>query len=192
MPKYNPDIHRRRSIRQKEYDYATIGAYFVTICTYKRECIFGDILDGKMQSNEFGHIVEMEWLKTPIIRSNIALDGFVVMPNHFHGIMVINECRGVLQYAPTRQHEFRSPSQTIGAIIRGFKSAATKTINELRDTLGLPVWQRNFFEHIIQKEEELYRIREYINNNPLQWAEDENNPLNIKKMDSASERTYEK
>ena len=127
-----------------------------------------------------------EWINTGTLRPNIELDTYVVMPNHFHGILVINDCadtiqrRGVSQYAPT--NAFRSPSQTVGAIIRGFKSAVSKQINHLRDKPGQSVWQRNYYEHIVRNEKELNSIREYIINNPMQWDLDENNPKNIKSL----------
>ena len=179
---HNPDKHRRRSIRLKGYDYSQAGAYFVTICDWQRECLFGDIVDGEVRLNEYGRIVEKEWSRTSTIRPNIEIDIFVVMPNHFHGILVINgvgdSCRGVLQYAPT-ERTFRSPSQTVGAIIRGFKSTLAKKINQIRDTPGHPVWQRNYYEHVIPNEEDLNRIRQYVTENPMKWSEDENNPLNI-------------
>jgi putative transposase len=182
--RYNPDVHHRRSIRLQGYDYRQIGAYFVTICTLHRICLFGDVVDGEMRLNALGRMVETEWLQTPSIRPNVELDAFVVMPNHFHAIVVIvDDYRAVnrggvlqygrMQYAPT----FWSPSQTIGAIIRGFKSAITKHINDLRDTPGVPVWQRNYYEHIIRNEEDLNRARDYIANNPTQWMEDETNPV---------------
>jgi REP element-mobilizing transposase RayT len=100
------------------------------------------------------------------------------MPNHVHGIVVITcQGRGVLQYAPTDDKTpFRSPSQTIGAIVRGFKSLVTKRINTIRDTPGESVWQRNYYEHVIQNDDDLNRIREYIANNLAQWALDEENP----------------
>jgi REP element-mobilizing transposase RayT len=176
--KYDPEKHHRRSIRLKEYDYSQSGAYFITICVYNRECLFGEIVNGEVRLNEWGTIVEKELLKTPALRSNVLLDEYVVMPNHLHGIIVImDHCRGVLQYAPTRR--LRSPSQTIGAIVRGFKSATTKRINEMRAAPGMPVWQRNYYEHIIRNENELNEIREYIVGNPIKWAEDENNPVNL-------------
>ena len=176
--KYDPEKHHRRSIRLKEYDYSQSGAYFITICVYNRECLFGEIVNGEMRLNEWGTIVENELLKTPELRPNVLLDEYVVMPNHIHGIVVImDNCRGVLQYAPTRR--FRSPSQTIGAIVRGFKSTTTKRINEMRIAPGMPVWQRNYYEHIIRNEDKLNEIREYIIGNPIKWAEDENNPLNL-------------
>ena len=164
-------MHQRRSIRLKGFDYAQSGAYFVTICTKDRECIFGKIVDEEMRLNDKGAIVYAEWLRTTEIRINVITDEFIIMPNHLHGIIMINNGRGVLQYAPT-ESPFRSPSQTIGAIIRGFKSATTKQINELRGTPGKPVWQRNYFERVIRDEDELNRIREYIIFNPAKWAVD--------------------
>ena len=95
--KYNPKKHHRRSIRLKGYDYSYPGAYFVTICTYNRECIFGKIIEGEMFLNSFGKIVKKEWLKSSKIRKEIELDLFQIMPNHFHGIVSIVwavGCRG--------------------------------------------------------------------------------------------------
>ncbi|MEP9410249.1 MAG: transposase [Candidatus Brocadia sp.] len=181
---YNPEIHHRHSIRLRDYDYSQSGAYFVTICSWNRKCLFGEIVNGNMLLNEFGQIVKNEWQHTGIIRLNVELDVFVIMPNHMHGILIIvddnNNRRGVLQYAPTIKSSFKSPSKTIGAIIRGFKSSTTKQINQFRNTPGIPVWQRNYYEHIIRNDKELTRTREYIINNPLQWQSDENNPMNLK------------
>ena len=133
-----------------------------------------------MHLNELGQVVENEWLQTENIRPNIETDTFVVMPNHIHGILVIaDNGRGVLQYAPTNKYGFSSPSQTLGAIVRGFKSSVTRQINQIRNTPGTPVWQRNYYEHIVRNEKELYAIREYIQNNPLKWDLDENNPVNV-------------
>jgi REP element-mobilizing transposase RayT len=166
----------RKSVRIKDYDYSQPGAYFVTICTRNRECMFGEIIDGEMVLNRFGIIVNEEWLRTAILRvwETVEIDTYIIMPNHVHGIVVINHGRGVLQYAPTGM--LRSPSQTIGAIIRGFKSASTKRINLSRNTPGNPVWQRNYYEHVIRDEDDLNRIRQYIFENPAHWAEDEENP----------------
>ena len=91
MTKFNPDIHRRRSVRLQGYDYSQAGAYFVTICTWERGCLFGEIVDGEMRLNEYGCVVQNEWLKTADIRDKVELDYYVIMPNHFHGILVIND-----------------------------------------------------------------------------------------------------
>ncbi|MFH1857079.1 MAG: transposase [Candidatus Omnitrophota bacterium] len=159
---------KRHSIRLKDYDYSSEGMYFITICVYGRECLFGSVVNGEMVVSRYGKIAENEWRKTEIIRPNIKMDYFVVMPNHIHGIAHI--CRGVLQYAPT--NEFKSPSQTIGAIVRGFKSTITKQINKIRDTADVRLWQRNYYEHIIRDEKYLNSIREYIINNPAKWEYD--------------------
>lgn len=179
--------HHRRSIRLKGYDYSQPGAYFATICTYNKKCVFGDVIDGNNHLNGFGKIVEKEWLKTFDMRKNLKLDGYVVMPNHLHGIIMI-EGRGVLQYtqlgtlqrAPTYEHFGKPVSSSIPTIIRLFKSTTTKQINQLRQTPGMYLWQRNYYEHIIRSENELNQVREYINNNPLQWQFDRENPLHEK------------
>lgn len=176
---YNPKNHHRRSIRLKEFDYSQPGWYYVTICTQNKKCLFGAILKSKMVLNEYGKIVEEEWLKTKEIRKNIDLDYYCVMPNHLHGIIIIeNKIVGAnsnspLQYNYENKKKLISPSQTIGAIVRGFKGAVTKQINGLRNTPGNVVWQRNYFEHILRKENDLYNTRNYIQNNPLKWELDE-------------------
>jgi len=136
----------------------------------------GEIIDGEMVFNEYGQVVADKWLKTGEIRTNVQLDRFILMPNHIHGIIFI--CRGILRYAPTKDAPTpsRSPSRTIGAIVRGFKSTAAKKINQIRNVPGAPVWQRNYYEHIIRNEKELNNIREYIVNNPLKWELDRENP----------------
>ena len=184
--KYNPVIHHRRSIRLKGYDYSQPCAYFITICTHNRECLFGEIVDRSMVLNKFGLFVQNEWKNTSLVRRNVIVDEYIVMPNHVHGILIITDDdtdhrRGVLQYAPTVSHEFplsdtntfHSPSKTIGAIIRGFKSATTKQINQMRQSPGIPVWQRNYHERIIRNENELNKIRHYIINNLLNWTNDD-------------------
>jgi REP element-mobilizing transposase RayT len=177
--KLNPALHHRRSIRLKDYDYSQQGTYFVTVCTYNRKCNLGKVINDEVQLNKYGHIVENEWIKTADIRKNVELDTYVIMPNHLHAIIMLN-CRGVLQYAPTdTSGKLQSPSQTVGSIIRGFNSTVTKQINQLRNTPGSSVWQHNYYEHIVRNEDGLNRIREYIINNPIQWQFDRENPHHI-------------
>jgi REP element-mobilizing transposase RayT len=191
---YNPDRHHRCSIRLKGYDYSEAGAYFVTICAQNRECLFGEIRNGGMMLNEYGEIVRKEWMNTGIVRSYVELDEYVVMPNHFHGILVINgrgtacrvrhenvrdESMGTARRVPMVEQFAKPVAGSIPTIIRSFKSAVTKSINQFRNTPGHPVWQRNYYEHIIRSEEEMYRICRYIIENPAKWAEDEDNPENI-------------
>ncbi len=170
MPKYNRDIHHRRSIRLQHYDYAQTGVYFITLCTLNRECLFGKILAGEMHLNKLGTIVRDEWLQTPCLRPNIRLGEWVVMPNHFHGIVEINgqskSRRGVLHTPSSDVYPIiKSPSQTLGAMVRGFKSAVTRRAN-------IPVWQRNYWEHIIRNQDSHHDIATYITNNPAQWETD--------------------
>jgi putative transposase len=165
---------RRRSVRLPDFDYGQVGAYFVTLGVQDRKSLFGDVVNDAMRLNELGGIVADEWRRTATMRLNVALDEFVVMPNHFHALLAIESSRrGVLN---TPSGKFHSPSQTIGAIVRGFKAATTKKINECRGRVGEVLWQRNFYEHVVRDEAELSRIREYIVNNPAQWALDRENP----------------
>ena len=170
----NHNFHNRKSIRLPGYDYSQSGAYFVTICVQNQQCLFGEIVDGVMLLNEMGKIVVDEWVKTAVIRREISLGDWVVMPNHFHGIVVIDNHRnrGHCHTLPQRQ----SPSKNLGAMIRGFKSAATKQINQYRQTPGTPVWQRNYWEHIIRNDDDLHRIREYMQTNPMRWQQDSLHP----------------
>jgi putative transposase len=162
----------------KTYDYSQAGAYFVTLCAQGKDCLFGEITDGEMKLNQYGQIVRMEWERSGEIRPTVEIDAFVIMPKHFHGIIVIG--RGTLQRAPTTQHvqtieRFGCPtSNSIPTIVRLFKSTTTKQINEIRGTPRMPVWQRNYYERVIRNEKESNEIRRYIVDNPLKWAEDKN------------------
>jgi putative transposase len=161
---------QRRSIRLADYDYSQVGAYFVTLSVHDPACLFGEVVDGVMCLSELGQIVTSHWLRSPDNRPQVVLDEFVVMPNHFHAIVAIEGSRrGVLPYAHPK---FHSPSQTVGAIVRGFKSATTKRINEIRGKPKTAVWQRNYYEHVVRNGSELIRIREYIVINPHQWSLD--------------------
>jgi putative transposase len=171
---YNPAIHHRRSIRLPDYDYSQPGAYFITICAYQHACLFGAIVDGEMRLNQYGKIVRNEWEKSALIRAEIKLGEFVIMPNHIHCIVKIIETddgrRGVRPDAPAQQP---GPStKSIGAWVAGFKSAITHCINTMRNSPGMPVWQRNYYEHIIRDEKSYDAIAEYIANNPAQWVQD--------------------
>ena len=180
------NLPNRRSIRYEGYDYASAGVYFVTLVTHQREHLFGRIENGVMHLNKFGSIVREEWFKSAILRPNIELDedGFVVMPNHIHGIIwitaPINEIAadshgtGDLQVARTRPTNVSRPkgptSNSVGSIIGGFKAASTKRINTVRGTFYQPIWLRNFYEHIIETEKEYNNIANYILDNPKNWG----------------------
>jgi putative transposase len=168
-----PAPHRRRSTRLQGYDYSSAGAYFMTICTRNRECLFGEIVGATMHLNNAGTIVQQCWLDIPIHFPHTQLDEYIIMPNHIHGIICIENAVGAKNFSPLpiRQPRPRGTSKTIGSIVRGFKIGVTKWIRQY--TSSNDVWQRNYWEHIIRDDAKLHSIREYINNNPAQWELDE-------------------
>ena len=168
--KYDPEKHHRMSIRLEGYDNVNPGMYFVTLCEKNRECLFGCIENDEMKLNGFGRIVQETWDKIPERFNNTSLDTFGLMPNHLHGTILRNECRGEVT-SPLRE-------PTLGQIIAYFKYQSTKRINEMRNTPDEKLWQRNYFDRIIRNEMELNRIREYIIYNPLKWESDKENPKN--------------
>ena len=237
---YNPKTHHRKSIRLKEYDYSNGGWYYVTICTNNREHLFGTVVNNKVELNDYGKIVQAEWLKTKEIRKNIDLDDYVIMPNHFHGIIIIkynendlknksnNNVGATRWVAPNEEevapnkavyidnpkdNEQENPEKqqlikeketnqqllqenrashrikednrashrlaptiqpnSLGSIIGQFKSVCTKRIKLMLDYPIKTIWQKNFYEHIIRNEEDLFRIRKYIEQNPVKWQLDE-------------------
>ncbi len=183
--KYNPQKHHRRSIRLQGYDYTQAGAYFITICTWQRECLFGNIINNEMQLSRYGEAVQFNWHYLPRRYPHVLLDAFVIMPNHVHGIIFLTDdhvtnISGVgtgleiishraINFsgkpAPTRQHG-------LPEVIRGFKTFSARRINQILCMAGVPVWQRNYYEHIIRNEESLQKIRQYIINNPSSWQQD--------------------
>ncbi len=197
--KYDPDKHHRRSIRLKGYDYSSPGAYFITICTHQRECLFGNIVDSEMQLNPFGQIVQGHRSKLSRHHPHLHLDEFVVMPNHIHGILILSNENGFNQSdivgagladtasvssdhlppkpAPTHDELIPKsiPTKRVGIpdIIRGFKTFSARRINQKRQVKGLPVWQRNYYEHIIRNEASLQQIQHYIQTNPTTWQQDQ-------------------
>jgi REP element-mobilizing transposase RayT len=183
--RYNPDEHHRRSIRLKEYDYSKPAGFFITICTHNRKLIFGQITNGEIKLSEIGRIAKNYWEEIPSHFTNAALDEYVIMPNHIHGIILILD---YVDYVGARHASPLQPPQiprgtkpkSLGTIVGSFKSATTKHINQIRKTPGIPLWQRNYYEHIIRNENELNKIREYIRNNPIKWEMDYDNPFRKK------------
>jgi putative transposase len=179
------DRHRRRSIRLNGYDYTQPGAYFVTVVTYHRECLFGDVVDGQVRLNEEGEIAIDEWFRAANLRPYVKLfpEEFVVMPNHIHGIIWIVDMeirRGAATLRPYKISKFQHanvPPKSLGAIVRAYKSAVTYHINAIRNSRGKPIWQRNYYEHIIRDQSELEDIAGYIFANPVHWADDPENIL---------------
>ncbi len=202
--KFDSDIHHRRSIRLKGYDYTQAGAYFVTICTQGKECLFGKIDDGEMCKNDAGRMIQEVWDGLPQHYPGVDVDLFVVMPNHVHGIIVLVEVNsrtyaeeadrqisknqgqaGIQEQAQGQvQGQVRGPAPTglsLPDVVHRFKSLTTTRYrhgvhhNGWRSFLGR-LWQRNYYEHIIRNEDELSKARQYIENNPLKWELDRENP----------------
>ncbi|MBM4167488.1 MAG: transposase [Ignavibacteria bacterium] len=179
---YNPDIHHRRSIRLREFDYSNTGAYFITLCLQHRDLLFGKCEHGSIELNEFGNIAKNIWVSLKERFNKIELDEFVIMPNHIHGIIVIKNDNvsgnnvgamnvGAIHELPL-QNKIERRNMLLPKIIGYYKMNSAKRINEIRKTRGTHVWQKNYFERVIRNENELIKIREYIITNPLRWEID--------------------
>jgi len=164
--------YRISSARLKNWDYGASAIYFVTICTKHRKHYFGEICDDEMILNEIGKLVEREWLKTPHIRPdmNLELGAFVVMPNHFHGIITIGSNKyNTRRDAKPRVSTFGAQSNNLASIIRGFKSSVSINTRKIIPSFG---WQARFHDHIIRDFDSFHRIEQYIQNNPGKWTKD--------------------
>ncbi|HXF49220.1 MAG TPA: transposase [Verrucomicrobiae bacterium] len=192
--KFDPEKQHRKSIRLPEYDYSGEGAYFVTICTQNRECLFGNIRNGKMELSAIGRVVRDCWKEIPKHFDHARVKDFVVMPNHLHGIVVLekrveyiqplqkqmgNQIVGVQYIEPafqkgTARYQYQKVApNSVGSIVRSYKAAVSRICRE--NLLHSPIWQRNYYEHIVRSGQELYKIREYIRANPLMWKTDPEN-----------------
>ncbi|HBI00485.1 MAG TPA: transposase [Anaerolineae bacterium] len=194
--KFDPQKHHRRSIRLKDYEYSQAGAYYVTINMQNRECLFGEIVNNEMILNEAGMMVIEQWLALLERFTNIELDVYQIMPNHFHGIIAIIEPVGATlvvaqnmdaqNFVDSRNSRAGTrPAPTLGDMIGAFKSITTNEYikgvdNKNWQQFYKRLWQRNYYEHVIRDEKDLNRIRDYIQSNPMNWDEDEENP-NFKK-----------
>ena len=184
--KFDPQKHHRRSIRLKGYDYTQPGAYFVTMCTWHRETLLGDIIGGEMRLSAMGQIIEIEWRRLTDHFNHLELGAFVIMPNHVHGILILSTGEAsaqIVSYPAEIRWADASPQPPIGtqpgslgAILQNLKSVSTRKINQLQCTPGAPVWQRNYYEHIIRDEADWRRIAAYIQNNPARWTDDQLHP----------------
>jgi REP element-mobilizing transposase RayT len=179
------DQHRR-SIRLKGFDYTKPGAYFVTICTHRRDLLFGDVASGQMKLSAFGQIAHDEWWLGEKKRPDIQLDVWTVMPNHVHGIVsIVPGPKGTARRAPTElpRRFGRAISGALATLVGAYKSAVARRINQARQTPAQPVWQKGFYEHVVRNETELNRIREYISCNPERWPFDPDNPAAVASVD---------
>jgi len=196
--RYRSELRDRQSYRLPSFDYRQAGAYFLTICTFGRACILED--------HAIRLALERSWFSILRRVRGMRADEFVVMPNHVHGIiwivkspadgaqhsrlskvtthndrgLVIEDGSGCMGAAPLQADAklLRVLPGSLGAFVGGFKSSTTKRINEIRGSPGAPVWQRNYYEHIVRNEADLARIRQYIRDNPRRWSEDPENPMN--------------
>ena len=182
MPELFKNKYRIESCRLKGWDYAQAGYYFITICTKNRIDYFGKIENGKIHLSHVGEIVKEEWIKTAMIRKNVILDEFIIMPNHIHGIIFINNYErtnepikfGKIVAVETSRRDVTTAKllqpNSIGSIICQFKSICTKKINKQYGQ-NYFFWQDRYYDHVIREEQSLYKIREYIFNNPIKWKE---------------------
>jgi REP-associated tyrosine transposase len=172
---YRMDRPARKSPRLKGYDYAQEGAYFVTVCTQNRVCLFGHVSNGVMIGNNLGQVAQNCWDGLSQHYRNIELDAFVVMPNHVHGIIVIVDAIGLTRDT-VREGLRPSPTKTkryaLTEVVRAFKSFSARQINRQNNISGAPVWQRSFHDHIIRDEQEMNILRLYVEGNPGSWEAD--------------------
>jgi len=197
MPiKFDPKIHHRRSVRLSEYNYSQTGSYFITIVTWRRDCLFGEMVNGEMELNKIGKIVQWEWESLAQSFKFLELGIFQIMPNHFHGVLSFlnvgatrpaqisvfagkNPLQKEIPSGPDGSPLPRRPkTASLGAIIGQFKSHVTKRLWKIPEFSGTPIWQRNYYEHIIRNEREMDTIWRYIDANPINWADDDENPYN--------------
>lgn len=207
---FDSATHHRRSLRLRDYDYAQAGAYFVTVCTQNRACLFGEVADGQMTMNDAGRMVERWFEQLPDKFPDIECDAFVCMPNHVHLVIAIHPhadnsvgadpcvgpadprvCpeggdgsnKGAHAGAPLRNAVSRDVG--LSAVVQWFKTMTTNEYMRGVKSRGWPaftdrLWQRNYYEHIVRSEESLTRIREYIRDNPAKWSLDRENPANVR------------
>ena len=185
------DLPRRKPLRFPGYDYSRLGVYFVTICVTDKVCLFGHVAPNAVHLNSLGQIVRSTWLMLPNRFPGLKLDAFVVMPNHFHGILAFtrhNNARSVgaglappAPAAPTPIHPSPNTSSqharmyTLGEVIGAFKSLSTIAVNRFMGKRGARLWQRNYYEHVVRDGEELKNMQQYIAENPMMWALDPDN-----------------
>lgn len=171
---------QRKSVRLKGYDYRRAGTYFITICTYGRAEVLGHVHDREVRLSREGQVAEEAWLWLEKRYDYVQLDEYVVMPNHLHAILNIVD-------SPTSRRRTAADGQKrkpLGQLVGAFKTVTTNQVNALRAASGLPLWQRNYYEHIIRTEESLGSIRSYIASNPLNWMLDPENPDALRRRET--------
>ena len=176
-----PCARRRKSLRLRQFDYTQAGAYFVTVCTRNRRCLFGNVVGGEMELNDFGRTADITWAAIPRHFSHAETPVWVVMPNHVHGIVVLTRPpRATPAPSATHQQPTGTARGSLATIVGSYKSAVSKQINRLRHGTGASVWQRSYFEHVIRDESSFATIWQYIADNPARWPDDPENPANTR------------
>lgn len=186
--------HHRKSVRLPDVDYASAGLYFITICAFQRQPLFGDVVDGAVVPNGIGILVASVWRDIPQHHVSVGIDEFVIMPNHIHGIISLSPVGarfiapdagqgvtgdGVTGRGAANQGAInRAP--TVGEVVRAFKARCTFAINRGALTQGMPVWQRNYHEHMVRDERSYLSTVQYIRDNPQQWQQDVYNSQSAK------------
>ena len=182
--------YRIASTRLPNWNYAADGAYFVTICTHNRLHFFGDVINSQVQLSVIGKIADQFWADIPNHFADVYLDAYVIMPNHVHGILIIDRSHNYhTPLPPTHVETLHATSlppnmsnispktNSLGAIIRSYKSAVTRWSRQ--NHFDNFAWQPRFYEHIIRNDSSMHRIRNYIINNPAKWQEDKHNLVNL-------------
>jgi REP element-mobilizing transposase RayT len=164
------DRYRVETTRLKGWNCSSTGYYFVTVCTKEKECLLGEVVNGEIRLSRSGEIVAEEWQKTEQIRDNVTLNEWIIMPNHLHGVLIIEHS----DVETTRRVVSTLKPNSLGSIVGQFKSITTKRIRMLGYSHF--AWQSGFYDHIIRSERSLRKIQEYIINNSLKWELDEYNP----------------
>ena len=177
------ELPARRSLRRPGYDYARGAAYFVTLCTQRRACLFGEITEQRLATNAAGAMIGEQWAALSSRFPSIVLDTFVVMPNHLHGVLFLPSRAPFKRAEPERVENGAIPL-TLGSVVGAFKSLTAVLYGRGAAAGAWPacdarLWQRNYYEHIIKDEGSLVRIRAYIDKNPGDWARDPENPAHV-------------
>ena len=178
----------RRSMRLPGYDYSQPGAYFLTVCTQNRQCLFGEIENTQMRLSDAGQMVQVVWKELTLRYPGVETDAFVIMPNHVHGIIILVGAGPCACPDTIGQPQGVAPTRGLPDVVHHFKTMTIKRYSDGVQQWQWPpykekLWQRNYYEHIIRDDKQLNRAREYILNNPLQWALDEDNPENSKDVE---------
>jgi REP element-mobilizing transposase RayT len=157
-----PRLPARKRLRLREFDYRQPGIYFVTICSTERRCWFGEVVDGNVALSKVGELVRDAWCRMAERHTGIAIDDFVIMPNHLHGLIGLS-----------------TVTTSLAEIVGGFKSISVRMARRAGLLHGATLWQRGFHDHVVRDDADLDRVREYIQNNPLKWHLDRENPNRI-------------